>query len=83
MDGVTKFMKIDKSTHIFIPVIDGEVCYGSWGKPQTYTSLKTLNRFFGKRLKGKNATVYEFVFDKEIEFSGDLQDKSDISAQED
>lgn len=64
-------MKVNKDTHIFIPVVDGEVCYNSWGKPQMYTSLKTLNRFLGKWLKGKNVTIYEFVLDKEIEFDGD------------
>lgn len=61
-------MKVNKDTHIFIPVVDGEVCYGSWGKPQMYTSLKTLNRFFGKWLKDKNATIYEFVLAREIDY---------------
>lgn len=68
MDGVTKFMKIDKSTHIFIPVIDGEICYDSTGKPRMYKSLETLNKFFGKFLKGKDAKVYEFVLKREINY---------------
>ena len=61
-------MKIDKNTHIFIPVIDGEICHDSQGKPKMYSSLKTLNRFFGKWLKDKNATIYEFVLAREIDY---------------
>lgn len=61
-------MKISKDTHIFFPVIDGEVVTDSQNKPKMYKSLETLDRFIGKFLKGKNVKVYEFVLKEEIDY---------------